>query len=88
MPIQPKENKRKRAVEEAVQQEKGGRNRVLKDVIGRNNSYSQRGCGGQWQALRLFESLAAGQAKSLWQVLAKNSKKKAELAGKAQVEHW
>lgn len=90
MPIQSQENKRQRAVGKAVQQDKGGRNGVLKNVTERDNSDSHRGCGGQKQTLCLFESLAAVQARSLWQVSANDSKKEAGLAGKAWGfrEHW
>lgn len=60
MSIQEKENKRQGTIEKAVEYDKGGRNRVLKNVIERNNSYSQRGCGGRRQeGLHLFASPAA-----------------------------
>lgn len=90
MPTQSQENKRQGAVGRAVQQDTGGRNRVLKNVTERNNSYHHRGCGGQKHTLCLFESLAATQARSLWQVSANDSKKEAGLAGKARGlrEHW
>lgn len=58
---------------------------MLKNVIERNNSYSQRGCGGQRrEGLHFSLSLAAAQAKSLRQVSANDSNKEAGVAVKAQ----
>lgn len=81
MPIQSQKNKSQRAVGKAVQQDREGG--VLKNVTGSCNSDRHRGCGGQKQTLCLFESLAAAQARSLWQVSANDSKKEAGFAGKA-----
>lgn len=76
MSTQEKESKRQGTMEKAVEYDKGGRYRVLKNVIKRNNSYSQRGCGGQRQeGLHLPESPAAAQARSSWQASASDSRK-------------
>lgn len=57
MSIQEKENKRQGTAEKAISCDKGGTNRLLKNVIEKNNSYSRGGCGGRRQeGLHLFES--------------------------------
>lgn len=77
MSIQEKESKGQGTMEKAVEYDKAERNRALKNVIERNNSCSQRGCGGRRQeGLHLFESRAAAQARSLWQASASDSRKK------------